>query len=149
MPLSGQDFVKDFGRKVPTWGYSESPLADGDWLIVTPGGKDGAIAALDKKTGKTIWLSEGLTDKAEYSSVIITEVNGKKQYVQLFMKTLAGVDAKTGKLLWTSKWPDGRTAVIPTPIYQNGKVYMTSGYGAGCKLVDISKNEASEYRVPS
>ena len=112
-----KELVGDFGGKVPPWGYSESALVDGDRLIVTPGGKDGAIAALDKKTGKTIWRSKELTDRAEYSSVIIAEVNGKKQYVQLFMKTLAGVDAGTGKLLWTSKWPKGRTAVIPTPIY--------------------------------
>ena len=139
-----KELVGDFGGKVPPWGYSESALVDGDRLIVTPGGKDGAIAALDKKTGKTIWRSKELTDRAEYSSVIIAEVNGKKQYVQLFMKTLAGVDAGTGKLLWTSKWPKGRTAVIPTPIYQDGKVYMTSGYGAGCKLVDISGAEAKD-----
>ena len=139
-----KEFVKDFGGKVSKWGYSESPLVDGDQLIVTPGGKDGAIVALDKKTGKTIWRSKELTDGAEYSSVVIAEVNGKKQYVQLFMKTLAGVDAKTGKLLWTSKWPKGRTAVIPTPIFHDGKVYMTSGYGAGCKLVDISGAEAKD-----
>jgi len=139
-----KEMVGDFGGKVPQWGYSESPLVDGDWLIVTPGGKDGAIAALDKKTGKTIWRSTDLTDGAQYSSVIIAMVNGKKQYVQLFMKTLAGVDAETGKLLWTSKWSQGRTAVIPTPIYHDGKVYMTSGYGAGCKLVDISGAEAKD-----
>lgn len=139
-----KELVGDFGGKVPKWGYSESPLVDGDWLIVTPGGKDGAIAALDKKSGETIWQSKDLTDGAEYSSVIIAEVNGRKQYVQLFMKTLAGVDAGTGKLLWTSKWPKGRTAVIPTPIYQDGKVYMTSGYSAGCKLVDISGSEAKD-----
>ena len=139
-----KDFLKDFSGKVPPWGYSESPLVDGDWLIVTPGGKDGAIAALDKKTGKTIWLSEGLTDKAEYSSVIVAEIKGKKQYIQLFMKTLAGVDAKTGKLLWSSEWPKGRTAVIPTPIYKDGKVFMTSGYSAGCKLVDISGAQAKD-----
>ena len=139
-----KELVGDFGGKVPQWGYSESPLVDGDWLIVTPGGDDGAIAALDKKTGKTIWRSKDLMDHAEYSSVIIAEVNGKKQYVQLFMKTLAGLDAETGKLLWTSKWPKGRTAVIPTPIYHDGKVYMTSGYGAGSKLVDITGAEAKD-----
>jgi len=139
-----KEMVGDFGGKVPQWGYSESPLVDGDWLIVTPGGSDGAIVALDKKTGKTIWRSQELTDNAQYSSVIIATVNGKKQYVQLFMKTLAGVDAQTGKLLWSSKWSQGRTAVIPTPIYHDGKVYMTSGYGAGCKLVDISGAEAKD-----
>ncbi|NNM29810.1 MAG: PQQ-binding-like beta-propeller repeat protein, partial [Akkermansiaceae bacterium] len=102
----------------------------------------GAIVALDPNTGRTIWSSGDLTDGAQYSSVVPAEVNGKRQYIQLFMKTLAGVDAKDGKLLWTSKWPQGRTAVIPTPIYHDGHVYMTSGYGAGCKLVKIDGGDA-------
>jgi len=132
-----KNLVEDFGGKIPGWGYSECPLVDGDKLVVTPGGKGGAIVALDKKSGKILWRSKGLKDKAQYSSVIVAEVNGKRQYVQLFMKKLAGVDAESGKLLWSSEWPSGRTAVIPTPIYHEGHVYMTSGYGAGCKLVKI------------
>ncbi len=142
-----KSFVKDFNGKVPSWGYAESPLVDGEKLIVTPGGKGGAIVALDKKTGRTIWKSEGLEDEAQYSSVIIAEVKGRKQYVQLFMKTLAGVDAETGKVLWTSGWKDGRTAVIPTPIYHKGHVYVTSGYGAGSKLVNIEGDDAKDVWV--
>ena len=135
--------VDDFGGKIPGWGYSESPLIDGDKLIVTPGGEKGAIIALEKKTGKTIWQSRNLTDPAQYSSVIVADVNGKRQYIQLFMKKLAGVSADTGDLLWSTKWP-GRTAVIPTPIYSEGHVYISSGYGVGSKLVDISGKEAKD-----
>lgn len=134
--------VEDFGGKVPGWGYSESPLVDGEKVVVTPGGKKGAVVALDKKTGRTIWQSRDLTDAAQYSSVIVAEVNGKRHYIQLFMKNLAGVDAENGNLLWQSEWPQGRTAVIPTPIYHDGHVYMTSGYGAGCKLVKIDGGAA-------
>lgn len=133
--------VDDFGGKIPSWGYSESPLVDGDKLIVTPGGKGGAIVALDKKSGKTIWKSEDLTDNAQYSSVIVADVNGKRQYIQLFMNTLAGVSAEDGKLLWSVEFPEGRTAVIPTPIYHDGHVYFTAGYSAGCKLVKIDGGE--------
>jgi outer membrane protein assembly factor BamB len=139
-----KNLVSDFGGKIPGWGYSESPLVDGEKVIVTPGGSDGAIVALDKKTGKTIWQSEDLTDGAQYSSVIIADVKGKRHYIQLFMKTLAGVDAENGKVLWKARWPNGRTAVIPTPIYQDGHVYATSGYGAGCKLVKIDGGEAED-----
>lgn len=139
-----KNLVSDFGGKIPGWGYSESPLVDGEKVIVTPGGSDGAIVALDKKTGKTIWQSEDLTDGAQYSSVIIADVKGKRHYIQLFMKTLAGVDAENGKVLWKTRWPNGRTAVIPTPIYQDGHVYATSGYGAGCKLVKIDGGEAED-----
>jgi len=139
-----KDLVKDFGGKVPDWGYSESPLADGGKLIVTPGGADGAIVALDKKTGEELWRSKDLKDNAQYSSLVAADVKGKRQYIQLFMNTLAGVDAGTGELLWSSPWPQGRTAVIPTPVYHDGTVYMTSGYGSGCKLVRIDGGKAEE-----
>ena len=49
------DYVKDLGGIVPVWGFSESPLVDGDKLICTPGAEDGTLMALDKKTGKPIW----------------------------------------------------------------------------------------------
>ena len=124
-----KDLVKDFGGAIPGWGYSESPLVDGAKVIVTPGGDKGAIVALDKKTGKELWRSKDLKDGAQYPSLVFAEVKGKRQYIQLFMNTLAGVDAENGEVLWKSAWPEGRTAVIPTPVYHEGNVYMTSGYG--------------------
>jgi len=139
-----KDLVKDYGGKIPDWGYSESPLLDDGKLLVTPGGQDGAIIALDPATGEDIWRSDDLPDSAQYSSIIAADVDGKRQYIQLFMNTLAGVDASTGKLIWTSQWPGGRTAVIPTPIYHDGHVYITSGYGAGSKLVSIKGGKAED-----
>ncbi|MEZ5305265.1 MAG: PQQ-binding-like beta-propeller repeat protein [Verrucomicrobiales bacterium] len=136
--------TEDLGGSVPGWGYCESVLVDGDQVICTPGGKEGAIAALDRKSGEVLWRSKGLEDGAQYSSVIAADHAGKRQYIQLFMGTLAGVDAKSGELLWRSDW-GGKTAVIPTPIYTDGKVYISSGYGVGCKLVELSGgNEVSD-----
>ena len=139
-----KDLVKDFGGAIPGWGYSESPLVDGAKVVVTPGGDQGAIVALDKKTGKEIWRSKDLKDGAQYSSLVVAEVKGKRQYIQLFMNTLAGVNAENGEVLWKSAWPEGRTAVIPTPVYHEGSVYMTSGYGSGCKLVKIDGDKAED-----
>ncbi|WP_226895717.1 PQQ-binding-like beta-propeller repeat protein [Luteolibacter marinus] len=139
-----KDLVKDFGGKVPDWGYSESPLVDGDRVVVTPGGKDGAIVAFDKKSGKKLWASKGLEDDAQYSSLVPADVGGKRQYIQLFMNKLAGVDAESGEVVWTSDWKQGRTAVIPTPVFHDGKVYVTSGYGAGSKQVKIDGGKAEE-----
>ena len=135
--------MTDLGGKIPTWGYCESVLVDGDQLICTPGGSKGAVAALAKKTGKVIWRSTDFTDGAQYSSVIAIEHNKKRQYVQLTMQSLVGLDAKNGELLWRSDWP-GQTAVIPTPIYHDGHVYVSSGYGVGCKLVRLEKNDAAD-----
>src|ERR1043166_8456545 len=54
-----KDYEKDFGGPRPEWGFAESPLVDGDHVVVTPGGSQGAIGALDTKHGKTIWRSKG------------------------------------------------------------------------------------------
>ena len=130
--------VKDLGGKVPGWGYTESVLVDQGRVICTPGGKKGTLAALDAKTGKVLWRSKEFTDGAQYSSPIVIEHQGKRQYVQLVMKNLVGIEASSGKLLWKSEWP-GKVAVIPTPIYADNHVYISSGYGVGCKLVELGK----------
>ena len=134
----------DFGGKAPYWGFSESVLVDKDKVVLTPGGGKGAIVALNKETGKLIWQSKEIKDGAQYSSIIPIKHNGSDQYVQLFMKSLVGVSASDGKLLWKTDW-NGRTAVIPTPIYKDGKIYISSGYNVGCKLIDLSPdNKVSE-----
>lgn len=132
--------MNKFGGKTPYWGYSESILIDGDQAVCAPGGSKGALVALNKKTGKTIWQSKGLSGKAEYSSVVAAEINQTRQYIRLLQKTVAGVDASSGKVLWTYEWP-GRTAVIPTPIVDGNKIYITSGYNAGCMLIEVGADE--------
>lgn len=131
--------MKEFGGRVPGWGYTESVLVDGPRVVCTPGESDGAMVALDKRTGKLLWQCEEFKDGAQYSSIIVANHSGKRQYIQLTQKSVVGVDAETGALLWRSDWP-GRTAVIPTPIYHNGHVYVTSGYGVGCKLIRLDEN---------
>jgi outer membrane protein assembly factor BamB len=129
--------AKDFGGERPGWGYAESPVVDGDRLVVTPGGRAGTLVALNKRTGEKLWQSKEWTDGAQYASVIVAEHGGVRQYIQLTMKTVAGVAADSGKLLWKAPFP-GETAVIPTPIFHDGHVYVSAGYGVGCALYKIN-----------
>ena len=132
-----KSLATDLGGKLQNWGYTESPLIVGNKIICTPGGSKGTMAALDKKTGALIWQTSELTDQAQYSSPILITHAGKKQIVQLVEKKFFGVDPDKGKVLWKSDFPPGRVAVIPTPIYQDGLVYITAAYGAGCKAVKL------------
>lgn len=132
-----KNLIKDFGGQAGGWGYAASPLVDGPHLVLAPGGKDAGIVCLDKTNGSTVWkASDVKPGKAEYATIQIAEINGVKQYIRLFANELVGVAAEDGKLLWSSSW-DGKTAVIPTPIVDGNQVYITSGYGVGCKLVEI------------
>ncbi|CAN5418179.1 PQQ-like beta-propeller repeat protein [soil metagenome] len=137
------EMVGDFGGSVPNWGYTESPLIDGDLVICTPGGKEGALVALDKETGKKVWQSKDFTDDAQYSSPIAFDYGGVRQIAQLTMEHVVGVSAEDGEVLWTMDF-NGKTAVIPTPIYLDGHVYVTAGYGVGCMLTKLPSEGAGE-----
>jgi outer membrane protein assembly factor BamB len=128
---------KEIGGGVPGWGYSESPLVDGDKVIVTPGGRHGTLAAFDKKNGSIIWQSKDWTDGAQYSSAVVATIGGVRQYVQLTGDSVAGVAADDGRLLWKYK-RKGSTAIIPTPVVNDNFVYVTSGYGVGCNCIKIN-----------
>ncbi len=126
----------DFGGKYGEWAYAESPLVDGEQLICTPGGTNATVVALSKQTGAVIWkcaVPEG--SAAGYSSAIIAEFSGVKQYVQFLTSGLMGVDAKTGKLLWRfEKTGKGSPAVIITPLVSEGMIY-SGAFRANTALV--------------
>ena len=151
-----KSFPKDFGgRMMSGWGYSESPLIDGDVLICTPGSRDALLVALNKKTGEVIWKagvpestgSRG-KDGAGYSSVVISEAAGVRQYVQLTGRGVFSFDAKTGRMLWSYNRIANGTANIPTPLILGDNVFCSTGYGTGAALLKIrrpaEKLEASE-----
>jgi hypothetical protein len=126
------------GQMMSGWGYSESPLVDGDQVVCTPGGSEGTVAAFDKATGKFRWRSTDLEAKAAYSSIVVSEGGGVRHYVQLTAEGPAGISPKDGKVLWHEKVTDWSTAVIPTPVVDGDYVYVTSSYGAGCGLVKLT-----------
>jgi outer membrane protein assembly factor BamB len=131
--------VTDFGGKMMSgWGYSESPLVDGNKVLCTPGGGQGTVVALDKATGAVLWRTQKLKDAAAYSSIVTGEIGGKKQYVQFTDASVFGLDPESGQVLWRAA-RKGRTAVIPDPVIHDDHVYVTSGYGIGCNLFKVSK----------
>lgn len=134
----GAALMQDGGVK-GTWGFSESPIVDGDKVLVTPGGKKGTVLALNRNTGDTIWQSSDVTDNSTYSSIIPATIEGVKQYIQLGRKGLISLDAATGRLLWKAEVVVNGTAMIPTPVVSGNLVYATTAYGAGCACVKVSK----------
>jgi outer membrane protein assembly factor BamB len=128
----------DFGGRPGKWAYSESPLIDDDVLVATPGGSDATLIALNKKTGAIIWKSAVPGgDAAAYSSAIVVEAGGRKQYVQFLDKGVVGVDAKTGRFLWRYERTSGGPANIPTPVAHDAYVYSANARRFGGGLVQL------------
>ncbi len=124
---------KEFGGQPGVWAYAESPLVDGDVVVVTPGGAQATIVALNKKTGAVIWKSAVPGgDLAGYASAIVVQAGGRKQYVQFLSKGIVGVDAKTGQFLWRYAEPVKGMAQMVTPVPRDEYVYGGAhGVGGG------------------
>lgn len=130
---------KDFDGNVGGWGYSESPLIDGEKMLCTPGGKKATLAALDKKTGDTIWLAS-IKDgnQAAYSSIVAADVAGQREYIQFLAGGVVSVTADEGKFLWRYSKPSAGIN-CSTPIYHDQCVYAAAAYGKGGGLVQLSR----------
>ncbi|HYO11956.1 MAG TPA: PQQ-binding-like beta-propeller repeat protein [Thermoanaerobaculia bacterium] len=138
------DLVQTFGAKRPTWGYSGSPLIDGDLLILEVGGKDGrGVVGFEKATGKVRWGA--LDGDAAYSSPVVMTIGGVKQYV---VPRRAGTQTVSllpdGTVHWTHPGP---FSVIATALFiPPDKVYVSGGDDAGAVLMRI-KNEGGKATV--
>ena len=140
-PVWNKNILRDFHGRNTNWLISESPLVDGNKLVFTPGGGGAGIVAVDKKTGKDVWMSKELSDPAGYCSLIAVDVNGVRAYTTLTAQAATGVRANDGALLWRYERVVNRVANIATPIFSNNKVFYSTAYGTGCALLDLKGSD--------
>jgi outer membrane protein assembly factor BamB len=141
-----RNILADFGGRNPNWLLSESPLVDGPNLIVTPGGRGAGLAALDKKSGKTVWTTKELSEAAGYSSIVAAEVQGVRTLITLTSQSAVGVRAADGKLMWRYEKAANDTANITTPVVFDNHVFVTSAYNTGAALLQL-RAENGEVRA--
>jgi outer membrane protein assembly factor BamB len=130
---------KDFDGKPGIWAYAESPLIDGNRVVVTPGGSAATIVALNKRNGATLWKSAVPGgDQAGYSSIIVVKAASRTQYVQFLEKGLVGVDAKTGQFLWRYNEIAGSPANMPTPVAFSNYIYNANPRRPAAALIQLN-----------
>jgi outer membrane protein assembly factor BamB len=135
------DLVKDFGGAIPVWGYSESPLVDGDRVVVTPGNAQFMIA-VDRKSGKKVWSSQDTDAPAQYVSIIRGTIGDKSFYVTASKSGLVAFDVQSGAKLFSDTATGNGVAVVPTPLLMGDKLYHTSDYGAGNTLLRLKASDS-------
>ncbi|MCK5850817.1 MAG: PQQ-binding-like beta-propeller repeat protein [Kiritimatiellae bacterium] len=129
-----QNIVSSLNAKLPHWGLSPSPVIEGDLLLIQVGSH---CAALDKKTGKKIWTSP--PGKAAYSSPVVFSKGSKKYIATFSIKSINGIDLKTGHKVWSHPWKTKYDVNAADPIIDKNRLFISSGYGRGCALIDISQ----------
>ena len=153
--------VTETGTKPITWGQGSNPLIDGDVIYVQGGINGPAAVCVDKKTGKVLWQSENLppdeskedpddygrgeTDKGGYAQPVLVDVRGTKQLIVFAGEALWAFNPKTGKTIWGHPWQTEYDVNAATPIYHDGRLFITSAYGrppARCAQFELSPSGA-------
>jgi outer membrane protein assembly factor BamB len=136
------DLVEEFHGRKMQYGVSFSPLVDGDLVYTMPGGPDGnSIAAFDKRTGALAWKT--LDDPVGYSSPIAVTAAGVKQILFFTNTALVSLSPTDGNQLWRYPWNTADGFNIATPIAFGNYVFISSGYGKGCALLEIAAEAGS------
>jgi outer membrane protein assembly factor BamB len=130
-----RDMVADFGGQAGGWLYAESVLVLGNMAVITPGGKH-AIVALNKANGEPLWESD-LSVTAGYSSCIAIRGQPGTLIVNGSGDGLVAVDARTGRKVWSHDFAAGNTANCPTPVYADGHIFWSVGYGKGSVCIKL------------
>jgi outer membrane protein assembly factor BamB len=135
------NILEEFGGQNIGWGISESPLVDGDRVIVTPGGTGGTMVALYKSSGRPVWQSRDPNangaEQAGYASPLLITLGDQRQIVTFTSKGAYGANARDGKFLWRYDQVANSTANCSSPVYHNGKILYSSDYGTGCALLEL------------
>jgi outer membrane protein assembly factor BamB len=131
--------MEEFHAKVPQYGVSFSPLVEGNLVYVAPGGPNGgSIAAFDKRSGALAW--QALDDPMGYSSPLMITAAGVRQLLVFTNKALVSLSPGDGTILWRFAWQTSGGFNIATPIAFDNYVFLSSAYGKGCALLEISTN---------
>ena len=133
-----RDILGDFGGKNIGWGVSESVLVTRGRVVVTPGGRDAALVALDAETGKTVWKTpvEG-KQTTSYCSAVPIKVGSRRVVVTMLSKSVVGVAFESGKLLWRFPHTTKHDVNCASPVYSDGHLFVSTGYGTGSVLLRL------------
>jgi outer membrane protein assembly factor BamB len=132
------ELTEAFGSKVPTWGFSVSPVAEGGTVILERGGKDGkSYAGIDAKTGKVLWTFGDGPEEPGYMSPLAVDLAGTRQFVHVVGESVRSVD-RQGKQVWSHPWPSGETHATPVFVPPDG-ILVAGVDGVGAVMLRIEK----------
>jgi len=136
-PLWSVDLWEDLGGTFRPRGYSSSPVAYGETVIVPVGGRGQAVVAFDQADGSVVW-GGGDFDNAQASPIII-EVEGQPQLVAFLVDTVAGFDPTSGQLLWRHRHHTDYGLNISMPVWGDDNVlFISSAYSGGSRALRLS-----------
>jgi outer membrane protein assembly factor BamB len=131
-----------------TWGFAESLLLTEKAVISSPVGNKTVLVALDKKDGSLIWKTESIGDVRTYASPLLIDYKGTKLILAETPVHLVAVNPDNGVIVWkfdlvANLAPGGERINTNTPLYNDGEIFVTSGYDAKGVMLRLSADGKS------
>jgi len=133
-----------FGGNVRGHGYSSSPVAYKDMVIVSVGGEDAGLVAFDRRTGGVKWKAHDF--KNSHSSPRIVEIAGETQLVVFMAEELVGIDPDNGTLRWRYAHANQWGHNISMPIVDGDTIFLSSIQAGSKGIRLVPDGEAMEVR---
>ncbi|MBC8468678.1 MAG: PQQ-binding-like beta-propeller repeat protein [Planctomycetes bacterium] len=139
------DLKSQFDAKFGIWAFAENVIVDGDKVLCMPGGPKSRVVALDKRTGKTLWVNTEIEHSAAYCSGIVVTNAGLRQLINMTQRSVFGLNVETGKLVWSAPFVPMSPQNALRPVFQDGYVFIACGHSSGGTLLktDPGSNTAS------
>jgi outer membrane protein assembly factor BamB len=134
----GKNILSDNQAENLPWAMSASPLVVDDKVIVLPGGTSGkSVVAYNKTTGAPVWRVQN--DRQAYVSPMLVTLAGKRQVLVVSASRVFGLAPENGALLWSQPWDTDSGINVSQPIVvDNNRLFISSGYGKGAALIELS-----------
>jgi outer membrane protein assembly factor BamB len=135
------DLWSELGGSFNDRGYSSSPVAYRNTVIVPVGGRSGqCLMAFDQRTGAVAWKNINFTPA--HASPMIINVGGQDQIVHFGQEEVYGADATNGNLLWSYPHKTSWGLNISTPLWDpsDGLLFMSSAYGTGSRVIRLTRS---------
>ncbi|MBS0201776.1 MAG: PQQ-like beta-propeller repeat protein [Planctomycetes bacterium] len=140
-PVWTVNVITEANAPVSLFGLTGSPLIWDDTVIVNPGGKDASLVAYDKQTGQRRWAAG--SSRTAYASPQAVRLCGRDQILAFNAEGLFAHAAEDGRILWSYPWvtPPEFNNVCQPVVWRDESaaetVFIASGYGKGCVLLEI------------
>lgn len=137
-PLWKLNVLKKLKAENLDWGLSASPIVEGDKVVIPVGAPGSPVAAFHRKTGQVLWTSgsDGQGDVAGYSTPLAVRHGDEKQLLVFLGKSLVALEPERGRVLWSYFWKTDWNVNAAAPVYHDGLVFISSGYGHGSVLLE-------------
>ncbi len=129
-----RDLMAELEGTVRPNGYSSSPIAWRDLVVVPVGGAGRALVAFRQADGAEVWRGGDFENST--SSPILIEVDGRQQLVSFLFGDVAGFDPDTGAVLWSHPHATQFGLNTSTPVWgPDGLLFVSSAYGSGSRAL--------------